>query len=247
MRLVFALYLLITSITVLAFEKTANVIAIEYPPFVAQADEGYGISGQLLQQQLASAGWTAKVKFYPPARALKETETNRWLLSFYPPLGVVSAPSVVLGSAKIHYGLYRKAQETAFTWESLTELKGKKVATIRSGTDTNNVDSVALTEAGVAMVYIDTIEQGVLMLKEGRVDFLLTAVDTGRYYAQKNNIDPDDLQFTEKPFRTYPHMIYINLDHPRAEQLLSDLSLENEYSDQDSRKVFSNRTLSQQP
>lgn len=230
MRWLFALGVTALSVSSFAQNKSMTVLAIEYPPFVTQHESGLGISTQFLSQRLEAAGWGKEVKFLPPGRAFIESQKNDWLLSFYPPRGDIKAAAIVLGDAQINYGLFRRAQPGAFKWQSLNELKGKTVATIRSQTSTANEDSNNLTEAGLEMTYVDSLQQGILMLDNGRVDYLLTTDATGWYYIEKNNLDPANFQFTENPFRAYPHMIYVNLNHPDAQRLLQDLQRENEHS-----------------
>lgn len=222
--------LLLASLSAWSAEKNAAVIAIEYPPFVSQAEPNGGISTGLLKEKLERAGWSYAISFYSPLRAHHETEQQDWLLSFYPPSGDINASAILLGEAKIYYGLFRNKQQGEFAWRDLAELKGKTVATIRSQTTSSGQDQETFLQAGMKVVFIDTIDQAVLMLNSRRIDFLLTADATGWYYINKNQLDAANFEFSSQYFREYPHMIYYNPQHPAIKQLLSDLQQADEYN-----------------
>lgn len=203
--------------------KVAEVIAMEYPPYVSAHLADNGSSVRLLREQLQQAGWQLHIKFYPPARATAETaKSTGWHLSFMPPHENPQVEMVVFGPAKIHYSFFRLKQSTPFVWHDLTELKGRRLATIRPFN--NNLDNEAFTKAGMGLVYVDNIEQGFLMVQSKRADYFLTAEDTGWYYLQKMQLDPNQFQFAQTSIRTYDHTIYLNRNSPDSTELYQALT-----------------------
>lgn len=172
MRIIFAIFAGVFSITSLATEKEKiEVVSVEYPPYASKHLEGYGSVFRLMSEY-ASENLLVDLlpSFVPPARADKMMEDGDWCLSIYPPKkGDTSARFVSLSSDTVKLKLIRLAQRDNFEWSQLSELKGKSTAILRSKTP--NTLQKKLTEAGVTLVYVGTVEQGLLMLLKKRVDF----------------------------------------------------------------------------
>lgn len=197
-----------------------RVLAIEYPPFTSAGTDGDGLSFRLLNQLLKPYNWYAGAEYLPPARApLAVNKSSGWLASFFPARADSEHAQVItLAPAAIRMGLFRQRQQTPFRWSSLDELKGKTLATIRSGSAGAFI--TPFIDAGMQPVFVNNLDQGILMLAEGRVDYVLSVEDTGWYYAGLHKLDVNRLQFSDTIISTFPHVVYVNREHPQGPQLI---------------------------
>ncbi|MFY9179430.1 MAG: hypothetical protein WAO12_06580 [Venatoribacter sp.] len=223
MRFYFCVVLWFISPWLLAQDfQYAPTIAIEYPPYVTQTDAAHGESVNLFNQQLKPLGWQMHLLFLPPARAMAVTANNGdWMFSYFPPKGNIEAAAYIIEIDGIRYGFFRKNSDQPFVWQSLSELKGGRVAVIRSMT--SGGDGKLLARAGMQQVFVDKIEQGILMLANDRVDYVLTAEGTGWYYIDRLNLDTDKFQFSDSHIRIYSHTVYYNEANPVAVDLIQSL------------------------
>lgn len=168
MRYIFLFSLLALSAALSADDKI-KVISIEYPPFINANSDDFGTNFVLLKKYADSnfkVGY--EPYFVPPARAQLLIELNQWCLSFYPPKKPGAYRFVPLSDEKVRLGLYRREQPTPFNYTSLNELKGK-VAVLRS--ISLGKIYTELSNAGLQLVSLETVEQGIRMLLAGRVDY----------------------------------------------------------------------------
>ncbi|WP_430461432.1 hypothetical protein ACQUQU_01260 [Thalassolituus sp. LLYu03] len=201
----------------------APVIAIEYPPFTTQDLEGDGVSLDVLRGLLADKGWAFEVDFLPPVRAaLDVAAPGNWLLSFFPPReGYPHIQKVILKDADILFGIFRHRKPEPFSWQSLDELRGHTLVTTR--TLSNSPVLQPFVNAGLKLVLVNTLDQGVQMMVADRADYVLTTRETGYYYAHKLGVEESELQFGETIIEHFPHVVYVNVTHPLAQQVLHDL------------------------
>lgn len=199
------------------------VLAIEYPPFTAAAMAENGLSFQLLATLLPAPRWQLQPIFLPPARAATEVMvTDGWLLSFFPPRQLPGhVRRLVLKNADIQFGLFRHRQEVPFRWQSLEDLAGHSVVTTR--TLENSPVLTPFVKAGLHPVLVNSLDQGVQMIISGRADYLLAVRETGLYYAHQLGISEQQLQFGETVIQHFPHVVYLNMEHPLAQQVLQQL------------------------
>lgn len=199
--------------------RPINVVAIEYPPYTTSNHPDRGLSFEVLRQSLATSDFVIEEIFLPPARAAIYTQSDQgWLLSLFPP--PAKSPHVqkiVYQRARIPYSLFRRHQTQPFRWDNLNELAGGSVALTR--TPNNNQSLVKYRAAGLTPVFINTLDQGIQMLLESHVDYVLTTQDTGLYYAKKLDIDPQKLQFAETVIQWFPYTVYLNIRHPYAAEI----------------------------
>ncbi|MCD8522873.1 MAG: hypothetical protein LRY66_16080 [Saccharospirillaceae bacterium] len=196
-----------------------QVLAIEYPPFTSSASAGNGVSFVMLNRILQSHGWNAHAEFLPPARVpMVINQSGHWLASFFPPkTGSSHVEVVIVAPAAIRMGLFRQRKTGEFSWQALSELRDNTLATIRS--DYSSAYVTPFVKAGMNMVFVDSIEQGIRMLAEGRVDYVLSIEDTGWYYAELHNLGREQLQFSDSIIATFPHVLYVNRTHPKGLEL----------------------------
>ena len=199
--------------------RPINVVAIEYPPYTTSSHPDRGLSFEVLRQSLATSDFVIEEIFLPPARAAIYTQSDQgWLLSLYPPkAGAAHVKKIVYRQARIPYSLFRLRRPEAFRWDNLNELAGGTVALTRTPINTRSL--VKYRAAGLTPVFINTLNQGILMVAEGHADYVLTTLETGRYYAEQLEIDPHKLQFAETIIQWFPYTIYLNIRHPYAAEI----------------------------
>jgi len=154
-----------------AAKETIDVIAIDYPPFTSKNSPDYGISFSLLSKYAKEHMQVSVLPYFlPPARAQHTITKGDWCLSFYPPsTGNELSRFIPLSDDMIQLGLYRIKASSAFTWEQLSELKGKSVALLRA--NTRGKMHQRFIDAGLNIVYVESVEQGIMLMLKYRVDF----------------------------------------------------------------------------
>lgn len=177
--------------------ETFKVVAIEYPPLLGRQLDGYGTLFVLLNEY-ANAHFKVKIipDFIPPARAQKVVYTGQWCLTTYPPQeGDQDTFFIPLRPEPIKLGLYRKhhpANRQPFKWDKLSELHGGSIAILRS-----NIKSQFhhdLTDAGLEIIYVETPEQAIQLLLNGRIDY---AQGDNHALETLSNTDAGKLEFSQ--------------------------------------------------
>lgn len=195
----------------------ALVIGLEYPPFVSMKVPGYGKAVRALRHRLPE-NWQIRMRMLPSARASTILRnSDDWLFSFFPPReGDTHIRKLIVQGDDIRYSLFRRREPGDFRWASLSELAGSTVASTRTLSDSPL--KKMFTEAGMTFIPVNDIGQGLMMLVAGRTDYLLTAEDTGFYYADMNAIDHKRLQFADTIIKHFPIIVYLNTRHPQAQE-----------------------------
>ncbi len=190
-------------------QELMKVIAVEYPPFLTPQSKTFGTNFIFLKQYADThfkMGY--EPYFIPPGRAQLLIEKGEWCISFYPPKKQnKKARFVLLSPETVQLGLYRLTQNNEFTYTSLSELRGT-VAIMRS----NVLGPIPkqLEEAGLKLVHLETIEQGINMLIAGRVDYAFGDNTTLQTYSENNNINK--LQFSEVSLNEVEVGFFYNID-----------------------------------
>lgn len=193
MKIHLLLTLILLSNTVYS-QELVKVIAIEYPPLLDSQSKTLG-SNFVLFKKYADTHFKVGYEpyFVPPRRAQLLIEQGDWCVSFYPPSKEdKKAKFVSFSQEPMKLGLYRLSQSNAFDYTSLSELHGS-VAILRS--IASGPVSKKLEAAGLTLVYVEKIEQGIHMLLAERVDYAFgdnTTIDT---YINIDNINK--IQFSE--------------------------------------------------
>ena len=154
-----------------AAKQSVNVIAIEYPPFTSKHIPNQGIAFELLRKDKRTKHINWQAIFVPPARAHKLLNSDSWCASFYPTTQEKGYQQLQLGSEIIKVGLIRKAQNTAFKWNALTELDKPTIALLRTGE--NSTFAQQFKQANMDIAYVETIEQAMKMVLLGRVSYAM--------------------------------------------------------------------------
>jgi polar amino acid transport system substrate-binding protein len=171
-RIVFLLLCLLSFSSLSANERlNIDVIAVDYPPYSSPKLPDYGSSFSLLNKY-AQSNFRMSVKplFLPPARANKIIQDGHWCLSFYPPAADNDFSRFVpLSDSIVSIGFYRLRQQERFYWTELNELSGKTVTLLR--TNTINKLHQRFLDAGLKVVYVESIAQGLKLVLKNRVDY----------------------------------------------------------------------------
>lgn len=175
-------------------QELIKVIAIEYPPLLESQSKTFG-SNFVLLKQYADTHFKVGYEpyFVPPRRAQLLIERGDWCISFYPPSKQdKKAKFVSFSQEPIKLGLYRLSQDKEFNYTSLSELRGS-VAVLRS--NALGPASKKLEDAGLKLVHLEKIEQGIHMLLAGRVDYAFGDSTSIKTYVGIDDINK--LQFSE--------------------------------------------------
>ncbi len=186
------------------------MIAIDYPPFTSEKEQDSGTAFSLLNDALKGSRLTILPQYWSPARANKLVRGKGWCASFYPPRKQDDNLVIIgLGSEPIRLGLYRHRKQSRFYWDELSEMKGKKVAYLRALAR----DGIGqqMTDAGMVIFDIETIQQGLQLLERKRVDYAFGDQVSGPMIMRSLKMDLGEFQFSETSFRKLPAGIWLNL------------------------------------
>lgn len=152
------------------YAKEIDILAVEYPPYTTQNEDDLGISFRILDEYLhGRAEIQINPLFLPPARLQTLIARGQWCASFYPaPVENENVVFLALKPEPLKIGLYHRFNDPLINWTSLEQLKGYKVALLRSDTNTKFIQKIV--QNGVKPVFVDTVEQGIRMLESERVD-----------------------------------------------------------------------------
>ncbi|WP_157577667.1 hypothetical protein [Shewanella waksmanii] len=193
-----------------------EVIAVDYPYFTEQQNPPeYGVAFKLLRQALKDSGVQVQATFLPPARAHQTIKSLNWCASFYPAPQITTTEILMsLSEEPIQLGLYRKRQPGEFSWRQLSELKGKQVAYLRA-LSREGIGKL-LQEAQVELFNTETINQGMLLLTKGRVDYAFGDKYSGEQFFSETQIDAANYQFSTTFLRELTVGVWLNMNCEQA-------------------------------
>lgn len=199
LRLLISVALIVIVPPALAQIDTLEVMAVEYPPFTSEYAEQGGLSFQRLNLYSAEnlpASRVFKPVFVPPARAEQLLKSRQFCLSFFPPQEEVrDYEFFALDQETIRIGLIRKRQAGLFQWLTLAELSGQKMAILRSNMSSALQES--FEQAGIERVFVETVEQGLRMLRLDYVDLVFGDNTSLDELSGRVAINANDYQFSE--------------------------------------------------
>ena len=182
-----------------------DVLAVEYPPFTTINKNNYGLSFELLAEAFPEQKFTPE--FLPPKRALKRISNGDWCLSFYPATHISTFEIIQLSVNKVKIGLIKKRDIGDFTWESLEEMSGASVALLRSSSISVFVEQ--FTNANLKIIYVESIKQGMELVKKQRVKF---SIFDNYNYESLSKSDKEHLQFSDTYLIEIPIVLFVNPD-----------------------------------
>lgn len=196
-----------------------EVVAVDYPYFTEKnSSPKHGVAFDLLRQAIAGSDFEIQPLFLPPARAHQTIKSSDWCASFYPAAEQTATKVLMsLSDEAVLLGLYRRRQGSTFAWQQLSELKGKRVAYLRA-LSRDGVGKL-LADAGLEMFNVETINQGMMLLVKGRVDFAFGDKYSGELFFGENGIDANEYQFSTSYLRELTVGVWLNLDCLAAQEL----------------------------
>lgn len=186
-------------------DNIVNVIAVEYPPFTTINYPEGGVAFELLNDLSSNKKIKWKPFFLPPKRAYKTIESGDWCASFYPIFGENEFKKYELGKDTIKIGLVRLSKPSPFTWSALDDLKGSRVALLR--TDSNSKFSKKFQNSGMDIVYVETIQAAIKMVLHQRVDI---AMIDNISYSKLNPTQKKQLQLSNNSVFETKISLYVN-------------------------------------
>ncbi|WP_420337659.1 hypothetical protein [Roseibium sp.] len=192
-----------------ALSREINVIAIDYPPFATPDREDGGTVFALLRKWVNDQNLPIIIRpeFLPPARAQNRIIQGNWCASLFPPRGDIEATFFKISETTIETGFLRLKNASEFAWESLDYFKGKQIAALRNRTREGLFKP--FVDAGAVLTGIETIEQGVQLLLNNRVDYAFADKTT----LETIDLAPEDrkkLEFSKTVLGTYHYGVYLS-------------------------------------
>lgn len=172
-----------------SFERI-DILAVEYPPFTSKHAPGKGISFKKFQAHVGSTfnQHTYVPVFVPPGRAEKLLANGLYCLSFFPPRSHLEEYKFyALKEPDIELVLVKQAANTPFEWDELSELSGNSVAVLR--TEGKGLRHQTMIKSGLKPILVESVKQGLMMLKADRVDFVFGARSTLELVIKENQFD----------------------------------------------------------
>jgi len=180
-----------------------------------------GYAFQQLRQRLQGSNIQVQPEILPLTRLELVLKNKHWCASFIPFSGEDKHyQSFLFSDVPFALSLVRLRQNQPFTWNSLMDLAGLKLAVIRSR-DARFVKR--MIENGVEIVYTNTSEQSFRMLFRKRIDLVLSDRQSSDYYQAKFGYKNNQLQMSESSVIEVDNGISFNLNCKAARQALSYL------------------------
>lgn len=150
--------------------RTMRVAIGEWPPFVSEDLEHYGLAARIVTEAFAEAGHGVKYRFYPWKRAYLETTqgdqdaTAIWTKTSERE-GEVLFSEPVLTADKVYFHL----ESTDFDWQEIGDLSGYTVGATR-GYGYGKAFDQAAEQGRIDVEYTDSDLQNFKKLLKGRID-----------------------------------------------------------------------------
>jgi polar amino acid transport system substrate-binding protein len=235
-----ALLLLMTSLGLGAQERSVVFAVGEWPPFTGAGLPGKGVAAEIVSAACAAAGLRAVIEFFPWNRAEREVREGRAFATF-PYLRIPGRESIYFFSAPIFASELAILAHASNPRTANLEYAGNP-ASLRGftvGTTSGSAAvTVPLTAAGVRVEETTELDQSILKLERGRIDFVIderTAIDDALkrlFPASSSRFRYSARNFTEK--RDY--LLLVSRKHPGSPELL-------ELFDRGLRSIRANGTL----
>ena len=133
LRLIGLLGALLVSQATVASPKEVVILTLEYPPLVSEAMPSGGVFSEVLRQALYGSEWTVRLKYVPWARVPAELTSSEVAGAL--PCWESEIESFGLKRTKAVFvsqlGFYVRRQDARFLDVRLSQLKGKRVGTVR--------------------------------------------------------------------------------------------------------------------
>lgn len=150
--------------------RTMRVAIGEWPPFVSENLEHYGLAARIVTEAFAAVGNDVRYRFYPWKRAyLETTQGDQDATAIWTKTpdreGEVLFSDPVLTANKVFFHM----EETDFEWSSIEDLEGYTVGATR-GYGYGDAFDAAAKEGRIDVEYVDSDLQNFRKLIRGRID-----------------------------------------------------------------------------
>ena len=216
-RVIFTALLLLVTTCAKATEKpVVLVLLVEYPPYLSQQMEGGGILFGYLDSVLQHEDWQVRYLYQPVARVVKDIEGHNWLIATYNKVSAEHHELLTLEKDVPGVILVRRREKTPFLIkEEIIDSKAQ-LAWLNGMDDLGLLKEAGLDE--VERVNVNSIDQGMKMLVNNRVDYLLCFVDACDYSLKQAGIDKSLVQYSDT-VRKFPFHLLLNKNHPLADRI----------------------------
>lgn len=175
MRTATALLCLLCAVSAGASDDELPFAVGEWAPYVGKALPGFGYAAEVVAAACRAAGLRARLEFYPWNRAEQRAAEGRAFASF-PYVALPERESSFLFSAPLFrssIGILRRADDpktASFVFRGDAAAFSGFVAGTTAGT---KAVTETLRAAGAAAEETETLDQSLLKLERGRIDFLV--------------------------------------------------------------------------
>ncbi|QDG77669.1 hypothetical protein [Labrenzia sp. PHM005] len=162
-----------------------DIIAIDYPPFISKSAPGFGTAFLQLQDWLdrTNLNIEPRLKLLPPARAHRTVNQGSWCASFYPPHDRAQRTFIPFSETAIEIKLVRRQDDGDFEWTANSYFKDRSIAVLRNYGRSPLFEGFA--RAGANLIPVETVDQGMEMLRLGRVDYAV--IDSVKFSREFSN------------------------------------------------------------
>lgn len=201
--------------------QTVKITAGDWPPFIGQNLEGYGVVAQTIEQVFALQGYEVTFAFYPWARAYEKAQSGEydatavWMFDeertehFY-----YSKPVSQEQFVFFHH------KDLAFDWAKIDDLKGYKMGGGLGYSYGEALDTL-IDAKEVSISRVNNPSQNLLRLNHKRIQIYPEERQIGMYHLSQQ---PEEIQnnitYHPKPFLNNDGFVMFSKQSPRGKELL---------------------------
>lgn len=201
--------------------KTVKITAGDWPPFIGQSLEDYGVVAKTIKQVFALQGYEVVFTFYPWARAYEKAQSGEydatavWMFDdertehFY-----FSEPVSQEQFVFFHH------KDLAFDWSTIDDLKGYKMGGGLGYSYGEALDRL-IDAKEVSISRVNSPSQNLLRLNHKRIQIYPEERQIGMYHL---NQQPEEIQgnitYHPKPFLNNDGFVMFSKLSPRGKKLL---------------------------
>lgn len=202
--------------------KTVKITAGDWPPFIGQKLEGYGVVAQTITQVFALEGYEVTFTFYPWARAYEKAQSGEydatavWMFDeertqdFY-----YSDPVSQEQFVFFHH------KDLDFEWSEIEDLKGYKLGGGLGYSYGSDLDAL-IDSKQVTISRVNSPSQNLLRLNHQRIEVYPEERQIGLYnLSQQPEEVQSNITYHPKPFLNNDGFVMFSKQSPRGKELLA--------------------------
>lgn len=189
---------------------------IEYPPYVSESMDYFGLSGEILIKALEGSPYEVVPVFLPPTRGEYEFLGGKYPVSLYNNAIFFDYPELAFEySLRVQYTFFYNSDYRKVEWESMEDLSGLSVGVLRVGE--NNRYRDMLNESGLIVSEVGRLDQLYRLLESGRLDLILAVDLSTQVILEQMFPGNTSIKKTDKTYRDILGGPWFYLPHPQAE------------------------------